>query len=279
MRRRLEQMQAGGQAKREIADARMCRGIWYDEVWKRTEDGSEALVEKTKKNHNIIVQPFTVLVAGLLAGDPSFLGGILFHAIGVGDSAWDTSGIPDPSKFATTLQSEVSRLQPDGISYLKWGQGKAQSGTSSTIVDPSRVDGCGLVGRFEPDGFFDGMTVEITAGTNAGESRVVSSYVQETGEITVATPFSAPVDSTTEYEFVPEVSIDPTNVIEIRTTWDYGNPSDPFNFKYIREQGLFGGTATATTDSGLMVDLIHHNRIWKDPTIKIVRFIDIVLRV
>jgi hypothetical protein len=88
-----------------------------------------------------------------------------------------------------------------------------------------------------------------------------------------------PIDNTSEYEFIGISSATPTNVLEVRTTWDYGLPTDPINFKYMREQGLFGGTATGIPNSGFMIDRITHSRIAKDPTIKCVRFIDIIVRV
>ena len=254
------------------------KGIWRDEIWEKDEKGVERLV-RTQTSHNLITQPFTILLSMLLANDPSLLGGVLYHAIGEGLASWDTSGIPDPEWYDTQLLVELDRRVPDGISYIKYGEGLAQSGSVSAIVDPRRIESCELVGRFEPDDFFNGMTVEIIAGTNLGESRVVADYTQITGQISVATPFSLPIDATSQYQFVPEVSVTPTNAIEIRTTWDYGTPTDVFNFKYIREQGLFGGDATATADSGLLIDRVTHERIWKSPTQKVVRMIDIIGRV
>jgi len=62
--------------------------------------------------------------------------------------------------------------------------------------------------------------------------------------------------------------VGPTNKIELETTFEFGEVP-PGN--YIREQGLFGGTATATADSGLMIDTIKHIPIWKDPSIELVR--------
>ena len=266
--------------RKEVVDvSRNAQGIWRDEVYQRQEDGSEILLSASKKRHNLITEPFTVLIPALLANDPGLSGGILYHAIGTGDETWDTSGIPQPNKFDRTLLNETSRLSPDGIVYLKWGEGKAHSGTATTIVDPSRIAEEGLVGRFEPDGFFIGMQVEIVSGTNVGETRQIIDYEQSLGRITVDTPFTAPIDSTSEYEFIPQVTTERTNVIEIRTSWDYGHPSDEFNFTYIREQGLFGGVATEDKDTGYMLDRITHERIWKDPTIRIVRFIDLVFKI
>jgi len=254
------------------------KGIWRDEIYEKDENGVEQLV-KTQTSHNLITQPFTILAAMLLGNDPSLLGGVLYHAIGEGDSSWDTGGIPDPEWYDTQLLSEFSRLTPDGIAYLKWGEGTAQSGSTTTIVDPRRIESCEIVGRFEPDDFFNGMQVEVIAGTNLGEVRTVADYTQITGQITVTAPFPAPIDATSQYEFVPEVSVAPTNAIEVRTTWDYGHPTDPFNFKYIREQGLFGGDATVTPASGLMLDRVTHERIWKSPTQKVVRMIILLMRV
>lgn len=258
---------------------RFMQGIWRDEVYKKGPNGEDILVKEIGPRHNMITLPFTYLLAALLQNDPSMLGGILYHAIGEGSPTWDTSGTPLPTKFDVKLLAELSRLPPDGITYIKYGYGKAQSGTTTVIVDPDRVESCVVVGRFEPDGFFDGMEVEITAGTNVGEVRIVSNYYQLSGQIEVSVPFPLPIDSTSEYEFHRLSSLTPTNAIEVRTTWDYGNPSDVFNFKYIREEGLFGGTATATADSGFMLDRVTHDRIYKDCTVKLVRFLDIIFRV
>lgn len=256
----------------------LIEGRWRDKIYHKTKRGKEVLFKEIK-GHNIITQPFTLLISALLANNPSLLGGILFHAVGEGAASWDTSGIPNPSKFDTKLLAELNRRPPDGITYIKYGIGKAVNGTNTTIIDPERLENGQVTGRFEPDNFFNGMTVKITAGTNNGLSRTVLDYTQATGEIVVDVPFPVPIDNTSEYEFEPEASTAVTNVIEIRTTWDYGNPSDPINFKYIREQGLFGGTAINVPNSGFMIDRITHERIWKEPTTKLVRFIDLIFRV
>lgn len=255
-------------------------GIWRDEIYHKDEKGNDVLAEASGPKCNMITLPMTQLLSALLANDPSMTGGILYHAVGAGDAAWDSIPTPPPSKFDTKLLAETSRLVPEGMTYLKFGVGTALSGTTTTIVDPDRSDPtyCS-VGRFEQDGYFNGMTVLITAGTNAGESRTVIEYTQATGEIVVDTPFVNPIDATSEYEFVAISSATPTSVLEVRTTWDYGLPADPINFTYIREQGLFGGNATAAADSGYMIDRITNSRIWKDPTIKLVRFIDMIFRV
>lgn len=65
-----------------------------------------------------------------------------------------------------------------------------------------------------------------------------------------------------------------TNTIQIKTTYDFLTPS-ALNGKFIREQGLFGGDATGTINSGFMIDAINHVKIFKDSSIRIVRFIDL----
>jgi len=60
--------------------------------------------------------------------------------------------------------------------------------------------------------------------------------------------------------------------IEVTTTFDYGDAGADGS---IREQGLFAGDATASLDSGIMVNAIRHKEIYKDSTIKIVRRIRI----
>lgn len=254
----------------------MIEGKWRDFIYERGPDGRDVLVQATPWQHNMITQPFTYLAAGLLKGEVNFTGGILYHAIGAGDPSWDLV-LPDPTKFDTELFDEVSRRVPDGMAYIKSGSGIALSGSTTTIVDPSRVEGTALVGRFEPNDFFNGMSVTITAGTNVGQTRVVSDFVQSTGTITTAS-FPVAIDDTSEYEFVPITSVPVTNVVRVTTTWPYGVPLDPFNTD-IREMGLFGGTATATAGSGLLLDRIIHAKIAKTNLNKLVRVIDVTLRV
>lgn len=251
-------------------------GIWRDEFYKKDENGRDYLFDKSVPRKNIITLPFATVMASLISG----MSGVLYHAIGDGDDDWDsTGGTPEPTKYDTKLYHEISRLVPDDVYPIKWGYGQALSGTTTTIVDPDRLDGCVPVGRFEDDGWFNGMTVNIVGGTNEGEFSTVVDYVRNTGTLTVSPAFSSPIDSTSQYEFTSQLSASPTNVVEVRTTWDYGSPSDPFNFKYIREQGLFGGNATGIADSGYMLDRITHTKIPKDPTIRLVRLIDLVFRI
>lgn len=251
-------------------------GIWWDKVYKKNKDGQVYLAEETPKRHNLLTEPYTKLVASFFAGGS--LNGIEQHAIGIGETAWDTS-TPPATGLETTLFDEKHRQAPDGITFIKFGKGTAESGTIDTIVDSLRLLDGVSVGRFEPDDFFNGLTVDITAGTNNGESRTVSDYDQATGTITVSSSFTAPIDNTSVYEFQPVVSVSETNTIEVKTTLPFGIPADPFNGIDIREQGLFGGDATTTLDSGFMIDNIRHAKIFKDDSIQLIRFIRLSFRI
>ena len=66
----------------------------------------------------------------------------------------------------------------------------------------------------------------------------------------------------------------PTNNLMIKTILGYADANGPGGTgAYIREQGLFGGSATATAVSGQMMNWIIHPAIWKDNQKKIVRYI------
>ncbi|HUU60446.1 MAG TPA: hypothetical protein VMZ50_12970 [Phycisphaerae bacterium] len=191
--------QPAGGADREVADAvRKARGQWRDEVWRRDPaTGEVRLVEADDWDPNLIVSTFTNLLAGLLANEGTFLGGILQHAQGSGDSSWDVQ-LPNPSFDQTTLVAEYFRKAPDSITF-----------------------------------------------------------VDENGD-----PVAAGVI---------------TNSILIRTDYDFDEANGPGGTgEFIREQGLFGGTATGAADSGLMVNAINHKARFKDDTVKIIRFIQLI---
>lgn len=85
------------------------------------------------------------------------------------------------------LVAECAELQRQ--KYIAYGT--AQGGGSSEITDQGLMD--------YPDDHFKGGTVEIVAGTNAGQVRRVSTSVQSTGKITVSSAFAASIDDTSEY--------------------------------------------------------------------------------
>lgn len=170
-------------------------GIWRDEVYRRRPDGREEKVEDTGWTGNRIVASFEKLVAGLLANEPTFNGGILFSAQGRGDPVFDTV-LPTPEFTAVKLRDEYFRKTPDSIAFVD----------------------------------------------DAGNP-------------------------------VTEV----TGAILIRTTLDFDEANGPGAGEFIREQGLYGGPAEAVTDSGLLVNLIYHKARFKDNTVKLIRFIRLIL--
>jgi hypothetical protein len=168
------------------------KGIWRDEVYRRDSTGAEMLVEKSGWNSNLIVVGMPKLLAGLMKNDPTFTGGILYHAQGRGLISFDIS-VPVPPFNSTKLVDEYFRKPPDAISYV------------------------------DNDG--------------------------------------AP-------------SVDITNSILIRTTLDFDEANGPLDTgEFIREQGIYGGSATTLKDSGLLANLIFHKARFKDQSVKLIRFI------
>jgi hypothetical protein len=169
------------------------KGEWRDQVIKKDpETGEERLIEDTGWKSNQIVTNVQPLLAGLMANEVSFTGGILFSAQGRGDPSFDIT-LPTPSFSETELRDEFFRKEPDSI----------------TFIDESTGDPAG-VGVF-------------------------------------------------------------TRVISVKTIIEF----DEANGEFIREQGLYGGNATTTQDSGLLANLIFHEARFKDNTIKIIRFIQL----
>lgn len=91
-------------------------GYWWDKVYKKDKEGNVYLAETTEVKKNLIVSSFKSILAGLLGNEPTFTGGILYHAIGEGETSWDVS-LPSPVFEDTTLTNEYYRQEPDDISY------------------------------------------------------------------------------------------------------------------------------------------------------------------
>jgi hypothetical protein len=72
--------------------------------------------------------------------------------------------------------------------------GTATAGTTSTLVDTSK--------RKEDDNFWKGGTLEIISGTNAGQARTVTVFVQSTATLTVSPVFGSAIDTTSVYRIV-----------------------------------------------------------------------------
>jgi len=179
-------------AEERYAAARVVSGRFRDEIYRRDEFGREFLVRATEFRANLIVASLPVLLAGLMANESTFRGGVLFHALGEGLAAWDMA-LEKPSIEQAALVNEFFRKVPDSITFLD-EEGNATSRPTTTIL--------------------------------------------------------------------------------VQTTFDYEDAGA--NGHFIREQGLFGGTAIAAKDSGLMVNAINHPALWKDETIRLVRFIQLL---
>ena len=203
----------------------------------------------------------------------------IMHAFGEGDTLWDVSPPPKPEIFEVKLVNEIYRQPPDNFDFVKAGSGKAQSGDVNTIVDPRRVSADTIVGRVEDNDFFVGQDISITSGTNAGLVRTITAFNQATGEITVNSPFPAPVDSTTEYKITPLVTTQVSNSIQIRTVLPFGNSSSPFNFKDLREEAIFLGNPSSAKDSGFMINAVRYPKIHKDNTIRLERTVTLTFKI
>lgn len=191
----LNQLERSGAASERYDAAKASKGIWRDEVFKKGPDGQPVLVEDSAWKNNLIVVGMTKLLAGLMANEPSFGGGILFSAQGRGDPSFDIS-LPVPLFNSVKLVDEYFRKTPDSISFL------------------------------DDDG---------------------------NGVVTV------------------------TNRILIVTTLDFPEANGPSgDGEFIREQGLYGGTALAGINSGLLANLIYHKARFKDDTVKLRRSIQFI---
>jgi len=244
----------------------MIKGIWKDEIY-----DSYGNLWEVREGSNIWVEPAPRFVMGSITGQIN--PGNIHLAVGIGLPEWDTAvPYPKPNVYQTELTNEVFRKAVDSMTYMRIGHGTAKEGTLTEIYDPWRENPATSLywGRFEQSDLFNGATITITSGTNAGEIRTVSDYDQVTGKITVSSAYPEACDETTQYEFTPSAAAVPTNAIEFRTVLDY---TDLTSGVYLREMGLFGGDGADTSGGGYMVDAINHQRIWKDSSVKVVRFI------
>ena len=99
-------------------------------------------------------------------------------------------------------QNMISDLSP-GIGNKRGGlvlkgqviitTGTADSGSTTELIDDALV---------QATGYWIGALLTITAGTNAGESRIVSAFASATDKITVETAFTSPIDNTSVYKLL-----------------------------------------------------------------------------
>jgi len=159
--------------KENFNPSKEIHGFWKDVVEKKLPDGTEVVVEDTGWKSNLIVVGMGVVLAGLLKGDPDFAGGIVRHAIGRGNPAWDIPGPPAPNYSATSLVDEYFRKAPTAISYLDPGGtpvvGPTRSILVQTVLDYGEANGGGgeyireqgLFGHLATDTLGSGMLVNL----------------------------------------------------------------------------------------------------------------------
>ena len=76
----------------------------------------------------------------------------------------------------------------------KQENGTATSGSTTTLLDTSK--------RKEDDNFWKGGTLTILSGTNSGQSRPITAFVQSTSTVTVSPAFGSSIDATSVYQIV-----------------------------------------------------------------------------
>lgn len=111
----------GGFLLRNEETTRRIRGDYYM-VLKDT-DGR---VIEERRDHNLIVNTASILIARLLKDNNEPLGGITFLAVGTGASGWNLQNPPQPTPIQTQLFNEISR--------------KAFTTQDVTFIDPTTGD-------------------------------------------------------------------------------------------------------------------------------------------
>ncbi len=270
-------------------------GWAWDEVYEKGPDGKDVLVERTRVVHNLQVDNSIILVAGLLAGDLGFTGGITWHAQGSGSPSWDPGMGPAPSPTDTQLVSEQGRKQPDFIIYCTVTAG-VSPGSAPTL--PPGAGSTLFVA-------FDGGTVQtVTFAGTENTTALVEAAIngQVTGGTASINPISHDIDISsntvgpqsevvisggsaltaigqtagTYYGTLTPLGVGMRGTtIQVQTTYDYGDLIGVT----IREQGLFGGNATSALNSGYMFNEIRQVARYKSGAVKLVRSIILQLSI
>jgi hypothetical protein len=89
-------------------------------------DAITGKILEERKNHNIIVNSASVLIARLLKDNHEPDGGITYLAVGTGGVGWNLQNPPQPSSTQTKLNNEIAR--------------KAFTTEDVTFVDPDTGD-------------------------------------------------------------------------------------------------------------------------------------------
>lgn len=266
-------------------------GYFWDEVYEKGPDGEDVLVERTPLEHNQQVNSSIILVAGLLLGDLGFSGGIVQHAQGSGSATWDPGVGPTPAVTDTQLLAEQGRRAPDTIIYVNVSAGVSPGGAptlppaalstllvafdggapqtvtfAGTETTPTLVAAAITAQVTGGKGVVNGANIDVTSNTIGPLSQTIVSG----GSALVAIGQTAGTYTGTITPLAPGVR---SATIQVRTTYDY---TDLVGVT-IREQGLFGGTATSTANSGYMWNAIRQVARFKSGAIKLVRSVILAL--
>ncbi len=154
---------------------------------------------------------------------------------------------------------------------------KQEDGTEKTITTPVRHNVITLpikellAGRLKGDAAFNEINFHAVGQGNPAWDTVPVAPTESDYPLTLEEYRKAPDIIDWINVSTGDVSATPTRIIQVKTTFDFGE-MNPLGV-YIREQGLFGGQATAAADSGEQVDNIRHPKIWKDDKVRMVRYI------
>lgn len=89
-------------------------------------DASTGKILEERRNHNLIVNSASILIARLLKDSSEPLGGITYLAVGTGASGWNLQNPPQPVPTQTQLFNEIAR--------------KAFTTQDVTFIDPTTGD-------------------------------------------------------------------------------------------------------------------------------------------
>lgn len=279
-------------ALQELAGLR-CDGWFWDEVYEKGPDGKDVLIERTPLQHNQQVNSSIILVAGLLLNDLGFTGGILQHAQGSGSPSWDPGPGPTPSVTDTQLVVEEGRRPPDTIIYVSVTSGTSPGGAPtlppaalSTVLvafDGGPVQTVTFAGtETTPALVAAAITAQVTGGkgvVNGANIDIVSNTVGPLSQVIISGGSALVAIGQTAGTYTGTIT--PLGVgirgttIQVRTTYDY---TDLVGVT-IREQGLFGGNATGTANSGYMFNAIRQVARFKSGAIKLVRSVVLALSI
>lgn len=115
------------------------------------------------------------------------------------------------------------------------------------------------------EGGFSGIQYHgLGSGDAAWDTTVVDPDFTDT--TLLAESYRKIPDSVVYVDQAGDPSVSPTNRLLVTTTFDYGEATGS-----IREQGIFAGDATASADSGLLMNCIRHKEIYKGLGEKLIR--------